>query len=1019
MADKFKTTPTYNPAAKENLGLALQHLVKYVSTNLECSIPAKIVKYDRTTHVATVQPLVKIQYPDGDQVKSEERQQFDVTVLQFCHGGFVIDIPLSEGDTGWVVASDRDAVLAKKANANIKAADNKGAQDPNTSQKHRYNLGFFIPDSWATIPYDMEKFDGKMVIGDVENIDDPAAYITLDHDGHIVIHADKEVIFETELITFDCNVHIKKNLEVDGDSLLHGNLKVEGKDNKINDMTEQEIKFFSDVVKKDGKTYLVLSKTNVLRSDLEKVDEIEFKGGSGDNPDDPGGGGEDPDDPEEPDDPTGGSGGGGGSVNNVVAWVPFVCRRKEAGDSSVEYFLPEHTAKVNDEIVDFTTNFPASGTPGWRTSSETNNSGTIYCTINKKQDGTFVGHFTNAAVQIGTVDDDEEVMYCFAVCKIDGSIGDGKTLDGITQYAAGEMVFKEKTVHTPFGIETIDGVKTITNGVFYWNNEIIEVDDLEVPDSDTVYLVVSRELPDGEWTAELDTEEGESDDEVECYSFKLYDFEDGEVSTDYRTTFLALGTQGKSEFVGDDEAEASQVIKDTTMPIVFQGFKGEVDGERTGNSGLEFLTVGERTGDEGEKIPAKVIVDVKGRSTASGCGNTENWGCHALKKNGNLLGHFLGCRDIDIVQEGGAGGGGGDVIGSDYIEVNDETETDDDGNTITKRKVEAKVTTPVNQGNAANPNALVTHNTNQYIRCIKTFLGLGVDNNLKKVVIDGPNGKIEIKNAAGNRMIRLDSADIPNDCGKNGNATISVHSLKFIDNDGNEQIYHGLFCDDIDMTRSGKLIKETKVTASADPNGMNTIKFTYTDGTYDEFKVMNGMNGSPGSPGQDGDTPEITAERNGEHIYIYADGDLIATLEDGHTPEITAQRTSEKQTTIYADGVAIAVINDGETSEEEDDDLEEMEVVTGVTFEFSSDGKTLNAKVSKKKVKAVLVEALSDSTVKVCDAENVDVVVESSYNSDGSYKFKNVRKRVKVIGTPTNATGQDVFTTTPLSGENV
>lgn len=284
MADKFTTTPTYNPAAKDNLGLALQHLVKYVSTNLECSIPAKIVKYNRTTHVATVQPLVKIQYPDGDQVKSEERQQFDVTVLQFCHGGFVIDIPLSEGDTGWVVASDRDAVLAKRANANIRAADNKGAQDPNTSQKHRYNLGFFIPDSWATIPYDMEKFNGKMVIGDVENIDDPAAYITLDHDGHIVIHADKEVIFESELITFDCNVHIRKNLEVDGDSVLHENLKVEGKDNKINDMTEQEIKFFSDVVKKDGKTYLVLSKTNILRSDPEKVDEIEFEGGSGGAP---------------------------------------------------------------------------------------------------------------------------------------------------------------------------------------------------------------------------------------------------------------------------------------------------------------------------------------------------------------------------------------------------------------------------------------------------------------------------------------------------------------------------------------------------------------------------------------------------------------------------------------------------------------------------------------------------------------------------------------------------------------
>lgn len=221
----------------------------------------------------------------------------------------------------------------------------------------------------------------------------------------------------------------------------------------------------------------------------------------------------------------------------------------------------------------------------------------------------------------------------------------------------------------------------------------------------------------------------------------------------------------------------------------------------------------------------------------------------------------------------------------------------------------------------------------------------------------------------------------------------------------------------IDLTGQGKLIRDTEVTASSDPGGMNTIRFNYTDGTYDEFKVMNGLDGHDGSPGSKGDTPEITSEVDGDYTYVYADGSLIATLKNGHSPVVDAQRTGPKQTTIYVDGVPKAVINDGADGQSGGDETDEMEVVSGISFEFSSDGKTLNAKVTKKKIKAVFVEDIEPVDVKVCDADNIDVVVKSTYNADGDYKFKNIRKRMTVLGNPTDAQGQDVFTTTPLSGE--
>lgn len=270
----------------------------------------------------------------------------------------------------------------------------------------------------------------------------------------------------------------------------------------------------------------------------------------------------------------------------------------------------------------------------------------------------------------------------------------------------------------------------------------------------------------------------------------------------------------------------------------------------------------------------------------------------------------------------------------------------------------------------------------------------------------GDNPKVVITNASG-KTISLDTGDIPSDCA----GALKLHSFSYKDANGDTQIFHGLFCGDIDLTNIGKLIARTTVSPSATPGGQNVMKFYYTDGSSDTFSIANGMNGSPGSPGKDGEAPEIEVEQHDGHTYLFVDGELVATIPDGHTPEITADKVG-KVTTIYADGRAIATINDGSDGED-DEDLEEVDMVTGVSFSIS--GGKLIAQVNKKKVKAKVVADLGSSNVDVADVKEVDVVTSESY-STSSHQFTNVRRRIKVLG-DVAATGQTPFTATPLSSE--
>lgn len=285
------------------------------------------------------------------------------------------------------------------------------------------------------------------------------------------------------------------------------------------------------------------------------------------------------------------------------------------------------------------------------------------------------------------------------------------------------------------------------------------------------------------------------------------------------------------------------------------------------------------------------------------------------------------------------------------------------------------------------------------------------------VVLDasGTVPKIEITDGNG-KSIALDLADIPGS-GACPSQNISIHELKYSTEDqaeGDYHVHHFIGCSDIDLRNikaSGKTIKDVRVTPSASET---VVTFVYTDDTTTEIHIPNGLKGKQGDKGEDGDTPEIWGVKNGEVTTIYADGDVIATINDGHTPEITADKQNGV-TTIYVDNVPVAQIEDGGVSQ-----YDSITCVTDVRFQIS--GGKLQAVISKATFNVPdtfdmhPVETQDAETVDVCDVTELDVVTEEAY-STGTHSFTNTRKRVQVIGTPSNATGQTPFTATPLSGE--
>jgi len=103
------------------------------------SMPCKIVSYDRVKHLATVKPLLNFKYANGPTIEYDVIP--DVEILRMMAGGFLIDLPLNAGDTGWLIAVDRDSLDVKERSNNAL---------PRSTLVNSYKSGYWIPDQWGS-----------------------------------------------------------------------------------------------------------------------------------------------------------------------------------------------------------------------------------------------------------------------------------------------------------------------------------------------------------------------------------------------------------------------------------------------------------------------------------------------------------------------------------------------------------------------------------------------------------------------------------------------------------------------------------------------------------------------------------------------------------------------------------------------------------------------------------------------------------------------------------------------------
>lgn len=199
MAEEIHNGKSPTPHATINLVEAIQKHDEGMMRELSACFPASVLSYDRQTHTAEVQPLVK-QGTYNEEWKYSTRDPLRVTVWAIQNGGFSQDVPLFVGDTGWVIASDRDTSLLKQTGALSSVVLEKARldiavsvsypQNPNTMALHDLTHGVFIPDNWGKFEFERFK-DGKPIAADDEEVKlDESLYIGQAMD--IKVEADSE-----------------------------------------------------------------------------------------------------------------------------------------------------------------------------------------------------------------------------------------------------------------------------------------------------------------------------------------------------------------------------------------------------------------------------------------------------------------------------------------------------------------------------------------------------------------------------------------------------------------------------------------------------------------------------------------------------------------------------------------------------------------------------------------------------------------------------------------------------------
>ena len=242
-------------------------LFRLTDATREGCIPAVVVQREDERGLIRVLPIAKTMMQTKDKLIGENKKPLWVRPFKIFHGGFHIHAPLFIGDTGYLIAIDRDCMTAIQKNekpveedGNLDELKEKNTSNPDDLTPQRYNYGFFLPCSWVLNDGELLKehfnrdegtLKDKFVVSNGKKIDeDESCYITISREGVIEIHSmnslarvGKEAIDlmrrdsldDGEYNDEDGNTHIKNSSVVrsNGDGVEIGRYDGDGKRNVL------------------------------------------------------------------------------------------------------------------------------------------------------------------------------------------------------------------------------------------------------------------------------------------------------------------------------------------------------------------------------------------------------------------------------------------------------------------------------------------------------------------------------------------------------------------------------------------------------------------------------------------------------------------------------------------------------------------------------------------------------------------------------------------------------------------
>lgn len=198
----LKPILSQNPQDKLRMASSMAAMFQYNNLRFESMMPAMVTQYDRETNMATVQPLMYwVDTQDGVHKRGDVTQ---IPVLSMGAGGFHINFPVKPNDLGWIYASDRDLAQFK---ATLKISK------PHTARNHKFEDGLFIPDVFRQYTINGEDADAMVIQ-------------STDGATRISIRGDNIKITTPTTVTLDSNVHVTKNVSIDGDVTMAKTLVV-------------------------------------------------------------------------------------------------------------------------------------------------------------------------------------------------------------------------------------------------------------------------------------------------------------------------------------------------------------------------------------------------------------------------------------------------------------------------------------------------------------------------------------------------------------------------------------------------------------------------------------------------------------------------------------------------------------------------------------------------------------------------------------------------------------------------